>query len=83
MLDDDEREVPGTKGYKYANTSLISFFSLSDLNLLKILRSSQRVAGCSMKGSTPRGPKSFLPSSVGDMTADPEDSVIIPAAFAQ
>jgi pre-mRNA-splicing factor ISY1 len=46
MLDDDGREVPGTKGYKCANTSLISFFSRSDLNPLKILRSSQGVAGC-------------------------------------
>jgi hypothetical protein len=46
MLDDDGREVPGTKGYKCANTSPISFFSRSDLNPLKILRSSQGVAGC-------------------------------------
>ena len=46
MLDDDGREVPGTKGYKCANTSLISFFSHSDMNTLKILRSSQGVAGC-------------------------------------
>jgi hypothetical protein len=34
MLDDDGREVPGTKGYKCANTSPISFFSCSDLNPL-------------------------------------------------
>ena len=46
MLDDDGREVPGTKGYKCANTSLISSFSRSDLNPLKILRSSQGVARC-------------------------------------
>jgi len=35
MLDDDGREVPGTKGYKCADTSLISCFSASDLNPLK------------------------------------------------
>jgi len=29
MLDDDGREVPGTKGYKYANKYGISFFSRS------------------------------------------------------
>ena len=46
MLDDDGREVPGTKGYKCVNTSLIIFFSRSDLNPLKIIRSSQGVAGC-------------------------------------
>jgi pre-mRNA-splicing factor ISY1 len=46
MLDDDGREVPGTKGYKCANTSPVSFFSHSNLNHLKILRSSQGVAGC-------------------------------------
>lgn len=46
MLDDDGREVPGTKGYKYADTSSICFFSRSDMNPLKILRSSQGVAGC-------------------------------------
>src|SRR6266576_7246301 len=40
MLDDDGREVPGTKGYKCANTSFINFFSRSELNPLKILRSS-------------------------------------------
>jgi pre-mRNA-splicing factor ISY1 len=46
MLDDDGREVPGTKGYKCANTFPISFFSFSILNHLKILWSSQGVAGC-------------------------------------
>jgi hypothetical protein len=43
MLDDDGREVPGTKGYKYAKHI---FFSRSDMNPLKILRSGQGVAGC-------------------------------------
>jgi hypothetical protein len=46
MLDDDGREVPGTKGYKCANSYHADFFSRSDLDSLKILRTGQGVAGC-------------------------------------
>jgi hypothetical protein len=46
MLDDDGREVPGTKGYKCANPYDIDFFSRSDLDSFKILRAGQGVAGC-------------------------------------
>ena len=46
MLDDDGREVPGTKGYKCANQSRAKLFSRSDLVPFKILWTGQGVAGC-------------------------------------
>ena len=46
MLDDDGREVPGTKGYKCANHSPNNLFSCSKLDPFKVLRTGQGVAGC-------------------------------------